>query len=116
MANKTKFGFGSSEKVQQAIQDGLLNGRDILLLDEDTDNPKIGWIKTDGTPVILTDEKADLTEIEAEVAELETELALKASAEDVAALEDEVAAKVDAETVKTMIEEYSESVIEVVEF
>lgn len=81
--NKTKFGFGSSLDVEKAIQEGRLNSRDVLFLDENTDSPKIGWIKKDGTPVILTDEKADLTEIEADVAKLETELSAKANAEEV---------------------------------
>ena len=81
--NKTKFGFGSSSDVENAILGGKLNARDVLFLDENTDNPKIGWIKKDGTPVILTDEKADLTELEADVAKLEKELAAKANAEEV---------------------------------
>ena len=57
MANKTKFGFGSSSNVEQALLDKKINARDILLLDEDTDNPKIGWVSKDGKPIILTDEK-----------------------------------------------------------
>ena len=98
--NKTKFGFGSSENLEQAMEQGLINARDILLLDEDTDNPKIGWISKSGTPVILTDEKADLSEVEA----------------DVSALEVEVATKVTAKEVNTMIKESMDSSVEIVEF
>lgn len=83
MANKTKFGFGSSANIEQALQDGKINARDILLLDEDTDNPKIGWISKTGTPVILKDEVADLSEVEADVAALEVEIAKKANIADV---------------------------------
>ena len=101
MANKTKFGFGNSENLEQAIQSGKLNARDILLLDENTDKPKFGWIDKNGKPVILTDEKADLSKVEAEIAELETELATK----------------LDVTTVEAMIDTaIAENVIEVVEF
>ena len=101
MANKTKFGFGSSANLEQAIQSGKLNARDIILLDEDTDNPKFGWIKRNGEAVILIDEKADLSKVEADIAELETELATK----------------LDVATVETMIDTaIAENVIEVVEF
>lgn len=105
MANKTKFGFGSSENIEQALQDGKINARDILLLDEDTDNPKIGWISKSGTPVILKDEMADLSEVEADVAALEAELATKANAEDIAELETVIANKVDADEVDAKYEE-----------
>lgn len=100
MANKTKFGFGNSENIEQALQDGKINARDILLLDEDTDNPKIGWISKSGTPIILKDETADLSEVEA----------------DVSALEVEVATKVTAKEVNTMIRESMDSSVEIVEF
>lgn len=83
MANKTKFGFGSSENLEQALEQGLLNARDIVLLDEDTDNPKIGWISKSGEAIILTDEKADLSEVEKEIANLESAIAAKVSAEEV---------------------------------
>lgn len=100
MANKTKFGFGKSSDVEQALLDKKINARDIICLDEDTDNPKIGWISKDGKPIILKDEKADLSEVEA----------------DVAALEETVATKVTAEEVNTMIKEYGDSFVEIVEF
>ena len=65
MANKTKFGFGSSADLEPAIKAGKLNARDIVLLDENTDNPKIGWIKKNGEAVIV---ETDLSGIEAEIA------------------------------------------------
>lgn len=116
MANKTKFGFGSSENLEQALEKGLLNARDVVLLDEDTDNPKIGWISKSGEPIILTDEKADLSEVEADVAALESALADKANATDVSALGEEIATKVTAEEVKKMIKESEDSSVEIVEF
>ena len=80
MPKKAKFGFGNSSGVEQAIQDGKLNQRDILFLDEDTDNPKVGWIDLNGDVVIAT---PDLSEVKADISSLETELANKVSAEDV---------------------------------
>lgn len=79
--HKTKFGFGSSSNVEQALLDKKINARDILLLDEDTDNPKIGWVSKDGKPIILTDEKADLSEVESDVAALEEAMTKKADVE-----------------------------------
>ena len=90
MPNKTKFGFGKSSSVQSAIDNGILNERDLLLLDEDTDKPKFGWISKSGKPVILTDEKADLSKVEADIDILETEMLKKADAETVNAELDEL--------------------------
>lgn len=97
---RARHAFGSSERVAESIAGGLIDSYDILFLDGDTDNPKIGWVDKNGNPVILKDEKADLTEIENQVTELGTEMKQK----------------VDAATVQTMIEEHSNSLIEVVEF
>lgn len=83
MALKAKHAFGSSSDIEAALQGGKIDAYDILFLDGDTDSPKIGWIDKDGNPVIVKDEKADFSELEAEVAELETELATKANAEEV---------------------------------
>lgn len=83
MANKAKHAFGSSENIMSALQAGTINERDILFLDEETDNPKIGWVDKNGKPVILTDEKADLSEVEADVEALEAQMATKASAVEV---------------------------------
>lgn len=97
MATKAKHAFGSSNSVESALKQGIINERDILFLDEDTDKPKIGWVTKDGKAVILTDEKADLSEVEASVEALETEMAAKANAEEVEA---EIA-KVATDTVAT---------------
>ena len=84
MANKAKHAFGSSSGVEAAIQAGKIDAYDILFLDGDTDSPKIGWVDKNGNPVIIKDEKADLSEVEADVEALETEMATKANAEEVA--------------------------------
>lgn len=80
MPNKSKFGFGSSSKVEQAIKDGKLNQRDILFMDEDTANPKVGWVTLTGDVVVA---KPDLSGVEAEISALEDEVATKVNAEEV---------------------------------
>ena len=89
MANKARHAFGSSAQIESALSAGKIDSFDILFLDGDTDNPKIGWIDKQGNPVILTDEKADLSMLEAEVAELESQLAQKATISDVESKIDE---------------------------
>ena len=83
MAMKAKHAFGSSSGVEAAIQSGKIDAFDILFLDGDTDQPKIGWVDKNGNAVILKDEKADLSEVEADVEALEEEVAKKANAEEV---------------------------------
>lgn len=107
MADRAKHAFGNLADVQAALEAGKINAYDILFLDGDTE-PKVGWIDKNGI--------FRLVENETDFSELEAVIATKADAEDVEALESQIATKVDAETVQTMIEEHSESVIEVVEF
>ena len=106
--NKAKHAFGSSTGVEVALQNGKIDAYDILFLDGDTE-PKIGWIDKGGTFRLVKNESTDLSGIEAE-------LKTKANAEEVTELSNQIAKKVDADTVQTMIEEHSESAIEVVEF
>lgn len=80
---RARHAFGSSDRVAESIANGVIDSYDILFLDGDTDSPKIGWVDKNGNPVILKDEKADLTELETEVAELETQIATKVSADEV---------------------------------
>ena len=137
--NKAKYAFGSSENIEAALAQGKIDNYDILLLDGNTDTPKVGWIDKDGNPVVIDTEKVivvegdnlpdsgelgkiyifgedgyfwngnefvnlckptDLTELESQVGNLETQ----------------IETKVDVTTVETMIKEYSESGIEIVEF
>ena len=83
MAMRAKHAFGSSSSIQTALDAGKIDAYDILFLDGDTNSPKIGWIDRDGNPVIVTDEKADLSELETEVANLGTEISKKINAEEV---------------------------------
>lgn len=98
MPKKTKFGFGKSSNVEQAVKDGKINARDIVFLDEDTDNPKVGWVTLDGEVVLA---KPDLSEVESDIVNLETAIAGKADAETVTTLENELTTKA---TIKQVME------------
>ena len=98
---RSKHAFGSSDGVLKAVEDGKIDAYDILFLDGDTNKPKIGWIDKNGNPVILTDEKADLSQVEADVDALES---------DVDALETELAKKADVETVNAELDELNSGV------
>ena len=98
---RSKHAVGSSDGISKAVEDGKIDAYDILFLDGDTDKPKIGWIDKNGNPVILTDEKADLSQVEADVDALES---------DVDALETELAKKADTETVNAELDELNSGV------
>ena len=135
--NKFKPAFGSSENIQNALDQGMIDKYDLLLLDGNTDVPKVGWVDAQGEVIIVDTEKVivvegdtlpesgelgkiyifgedgyfwngkefvnlckptDLTDLENQVDELETQ----------------IESKVDEPTVQAMIKEYS--CIEIVEF
>ena len=58
----------------------------------------------------------DVSELVADLDEMKSEIETKANVDEVESLEKQIDTKVDAETVQTMIKEYSDSLIEVVEF
>lgn len=62
MAEKAKHAFGSSSNIEQALQSGAIDNFDILFLDGDTDEPKVGWIDKEGNPVIVDTEKVIVVE------------------------------------------------------
>lgn len=80
MPKKVKFGFGSSSGVEQVLNNGEINERDVVFLDENTDYPKVGWVTKDKKIVIA---KTDLSGIEADISQVESELATKANAKEV---------------------------------
>lgn len=140
MADKARHAFGALENIDSALAAGVIDSYDIIFVKDSKGKPYVGWIDKDGNKVIVEDEKAvvvvegdslpetgevgkvyifgedgyfwngtefinlckptDVTALESQVSELETE----------------VEQKVDAETVRIMIEEHSDSLIEVVEF
>lgn len=57
MPNKSKHAFGNSADIQGALNREAINTFDILFLDGNTNEPKIGWIDGNGNPVIVGDKK-----------------------------------------------------------
>lgn len=119
--DKARHAFGMLENIDSALSSGTIDSYDILFVKNADGKPFVGWIDRDGNKVVC-DNSAELAALEAEIAtkvdaeEVETAIATKADATEVENIKAEIGNKVDAATVKTMIEEYSESVIEVVEF
>lgn len=105
---KAKHAFGALEQIDSALSEGKIDSYDILFVKNADGKPFVGWIDKDGNKVIVDDS--------VELAALEAAIATKVGAEEVEALESQIAAKVDADTVQAMIEEHSESAIEVIEF
>lgn len=56
MADKAKHAFGSSANIQSALAAGKIDEFDILFLDGDTDEPKVGWVDKNGKVVIVRTE------------------------------------------------------------
>lgn len=137
MADRAKHAFGMLENVDAAISAGTIDSYDILFVKDANGKPYVGWVDKQGQKVIV-DDSAELAELESQIAtkanaeeveaaiaakadaadveSLEGQVATKADAADVTELEAEVATKVDAATVKAMIDEATVGVIEVVEF
>lgn len=76
--DRAKHAFGASENLQNALNSGVIDAYDILFLDGDTD-PKVGWVTKNGEVAVVP----SVSEVKGQVAELETELANKVSAEEV---------------------------------
>lgn len=91
---RSRHAFGSLENLQAAIDAKKVDSYDILFLDGDTE-PKIGWLDKNGDLVLVTDEKADLTEVKADIDNLESGLSDLGLAIDKKANADEVDAKID---------------------
>ena len=64
---------------EAAKEAGKIDAFDLLLLDGNTDSPKVGWLDANGNPIVI-DHKADMAEMEVQIDE---KLATKVSAEEV---------------------------------
>ena len=99
---KSRHAFGNSENIEAALDQNLVDAYDILFLDGDTDKPKIGWIDKNGKLVMVTDEKADLSGVEAELKEVNAEVdAVGLRVDD---LDSKVAKKANVEEVDSKID------------
>lgn len=108
MADKARHAFGRSEGVDGALQAGVIDAYDILFLDGDTDNPKVGWIDKNGNKVIIEGQSVDLSVLEEEVSK-------KADAAAVDALIDTATNEI-LETTSAYVDEKMTNVIKVIEF
>lgn len=135
---RSRHAFGALENVLEAINSEKVDAYDILFLKDANDKPYIGWVDKNNNPVIIKeDEEVLLVEALPESGEtgkiyileengyfwngekfvnLCTPTDVSALESQVAELETEMEEKVNATTVQNMIEEYTNSVIEVVEF
>lgn len=83
---RSKHAFGQLSNLENAIEQKAVDSYDILFMTDDNGKAVIGWLDKNGKPVIVTDEKADLTELEKDVSELETVVSTKANVADVNAV------------------------------
>lgn len=136
MAIKAKHAHGKSANLQAAIDAGTVDAFDVLFLDADTE-PKFGWVDAQGRPIILSTGQGGGEDEVIVVDSLPTEGGLSgviylyenkayvwngtecvpaSEGADLTEIQEQLDEKVDMQTVQDMIEAYSESVIEVVEF
>lgn len=140
MADKAKHAFGTLERIDEALSIGKIDAYDILFVKDANGKPYVGWIDKDGNKVIVQEEEKIIVVEGNSLPEFGEEGKVYIFNEDgyfwdgekfvnlckptdltglesqVTKLESDITTKVDAKTVKSMIEEYSESMFEVVEF
>lgn len=89
MAKKAKHAFGAVDRIDESIASGKIDAYDILFVKDENGKPYVGWVDKDGKKVLVSDD--------AELAELESKLSKKVSAEEV---DEKLATKADAEKVE----------------
>lgn len=82
MADKAKHAFGALERVDESIASGKLDAFDVLFVKDANGKPYVGWVDKNGNKVIV-DNNADLSDVEANISELESEISTKVGAEEV---------------------------------
>ena len=116
---RSRHTFGNSENIAQALSSKQIDEYDIMFLDGDTDNPKIGWIDKNGKPIIIQQED-EIVNVDSlpESGEIGKVYILGEDAfvwtgekfsnlckpTDVSALEEEISKKADAEMVESQID------------
>lgn len=130
---KAKHAFGMLENIDNALSNGAIDAYDILFVKDANGKPYVGWIDKDGNKVVVKEDD-EIIVVEGESLPESGEsgkiyvhgsdayvwngekFANLCKPTDVSALEEEIATKVTAEEVNTMIKEYSDSLVEIVEF
>jgi hypothetical protein len=82
MTMKAKHAFGALERVDSSIANGTLDAFDVLFVKDANGKPYVGWVDKDGNKVIV-DNEVDLSGVEADISELEGQIATKIGAEEV---------------------------------
>lgn len=137
---RARHAFGALENIDKALAKGDIDSFDILFVKDANGKPFVGWIDKEGNKIICQEEEKVIvvegeslpeTGVEGKIYIFNedgyfwngTEFVNLCKPTDVTSLETQVAdlgtemkQKVDAATVETMIKEYSDSLIEVVEF
>ena len=103
MAERAKHAFGALENIDAALSAGKIDAYDILFVQDADGKPYVGWIDKNGQKVICDDS--------AEFAELEAEIANKASVEELAEVDAKLATKANAEDVDAKISEVAEGAV-----
>jgi hypothetical protein len=75
MAERAKHAFGSLENIDSAIANGTIDSYDILFVKDADGKPYVGWVDKQGNKVVVSNDE--------ELAELESQIATKVSAEEV---------------------------------
>ena len=101
--------FGMLEDADSAIEQGLVDSYDVLLMKDANGKAHIGWADANGEKVLVTDEKADLTGLEEELAKTnatvaEVDAEVDAVNEKVSEVEAMVEAKADENAVAVSYE------------
>lgn len=138
MAERARHAFGTLENIDIALSNGTIDAYDILFVKDANGKPYVGWIDKEGNKVIVQEEDKVIT-VESlpetgvegkiyifgedgyfwngkEFVNLCKPTDVTALKTQVIELEKEMEQKVDVAAVQTMIEEHSESLVEVVEF
>lgn len=102
MADRARHAFGTLERIDSAIEQGVIDAYDILFVKDADGKPYVGWIDKDGNKVILDDS--------AEIAALEAEIAKKVGPEEVALLENQIAIKANIAEVDAKISDATTTV------
>ena len=123
MANKAKHAFGTLEKVDSALANGIIDAYDILFVKDANGKPYVGWIDKEGNKVVV-EEEDEVVIVEGESLPESgesgkiyvhgsdayvwngNEFVNLCKPTDVSALEEEIATKVTAEEVKVVYARY----------
>lgn len=104
MADRAKHAHGSRSNLNAALANKIVDEFDVLFLSGENENPAIGWVDKNGTPILISPAD-EVSRLETQVEEV---LATKAN---VAEVEASLATKVDAAVVDEKIDQAVSSTV-----